>query len=70
MLPAVTAAGLPETTSWVLVCVRACSNARGGARGDAVLANLRTVNGDKQNGDRDVTYRPGEVALRMFDARG
>jgi len=37
---------------------------------DDVLARLRTVNGDNANGDRDITYTPGEVALRMFDAAG
>ena len=35
-----------------------------------VVARLRTVNGDNQNGDRDITYRPGEVGLSLFNARG
>jgi hypothetical protein len=35
-----------------------------------VIARLRTVNGDDQNGDRSITYRAGEVGLSLFNARG
>ena len=35
-----------------------------------VIARLRTVNGDDQNGDRSVTYTAGEVGLSLFNARG
>lgn len=34
-----------------------------------VIARLRTVNGDNQNGDRDITYTAGEVGLNLFSAR-
>jgi hypothetical protein len=37
---------------------------------DQVLSRLRTVAGDNAYGDKDITYMPGEVALRMFDAAG